>query len=180
LRRYQEFALGASILGELGDLPSAEAGGEVFASWLPGRWRAELRAATGLAQHADAPGRSGVGASLRSFSGGARGCYGIPLSSVSVAACALSEVDWVWASGYARGSATVLDANAGWVALGGGVLVVWRLSDRVSVRANVDAVAPLTRPRFVTQDPEGDVSGLVHRPSALIGRAGVGVELHFF
>src|SRR5258708_163636 len=162
--RLHPFALGASILGELGDLPSLALGAEVFASWLPGRWRAELRVATGLVQNADVPGQSGVGASLRAFSGGARGCYDILPSSVSVAACALSEIDWVWASGYARGSATVLDANAGWVALGGGVLVAWRLSDRLSIRANVDSVAPLTRPRFVTQDPEGNVSGVVHHP----------------
>jgi hypothetical protein len=180
LRLHQEFALGASILGELGTLPSPEVGGEVFASWLPGRWRAELREATGLVQNADVTGRSGVGASLRAFSGGARGCYAILPFSVSVAGCALTEVDWVWASGYATASATVRDANAGWVALGGGVLVVWRLSDRVSVRANVDSIAPLTRPRFVTEGPDGTFSGLVHRPSALIGRTGLGVELHFF
>jgi hypothetical protein len=175
----QEFALGASILGELGAMPSLELDAEVSAAWLLGRWRIELRAATGLVQNVDVPGESGVGASLRAFSGGARGCYRIVPSSVVVTACALSELDWVWASGYAGASATVQDKNAGWMALGGGVLFAWRLNDRVSVRANVDSAVPLTRPRFVTKKSDETVSGLVLQPSALIGRMGAGVEFHF-
>jgi hypothetical protein len=92
-RLHHEFALGASVLGELGELPSPAVGGEIVASWLAGRWRAELRAATGPVQNADVPGESGVGASLRAFLGGARGCYGILPFAVSVAGCALGELD---------------------------------------------------------------------------------------
>ncbi len=136
--------------------------------------------ATGLVQNHDVAGESGVSASLRAFSGGIRGCYSIAPFSVSVSACALSDVDWVWASGQATGTATFLDADAGWVALGGGVVVAWRLSDLVSVRASVDSLAPPARPPFVAERPDGTFSGLVHRPSALIGRAGMGVEFHFF
>lgn len=178
-RLHHEFALGTSILGELGEMPSPAVGGEIVASWLAGRWRAELRAATGPVQNADVPGESGVGASLRAFSGGARGCYGILPFAVSVAGCALGELDWVWASGYAMPSATVRDVNAGWIALGGGALVVWRLGDRVSVRANLDAVAPLARPHFVTERPDGTFSILIYQPGAVIGRTGAGLEFHF-
>ncbi len=169
--------VGLSALGELGDLPSPEVGGEVIAGWTHGGWRVELRAATGVVQHTDVAGHSHAGWSRRAFSGGGRVCYSAPPSFISVAACALGEVDWQWASFDERETPTTLvrhrEADAGWPALGGGALAVWRVAESVGVRVSVDAVVPLTH-------PIGTPPGFLSQAGAVVGRAGLGVEVRFF
>ncbi len=66
------------------------------------------------------------------------------------------------------------DAKGAWMSAAAGALVRLPIASWFALRADADAVVPLSRPRFVV---EGD--GAVHRPSALGVRAGIGAELLF-
>jgi hypothetical protein len=175
-----QLALGASLVSSVGDLPALAVGGEAIAAWLHDRLRVELRGATALAQRADVSGHSGVGGTLQIVSGGLRGCYLLLVAGkgepFGLAACAEGELDWMWVTGY---GANPLSANAGWIALGGGLLARWNLGRGVALRASLDALAPLARPSFVVDEASGETA-LVHRPGIAFGRAGLGVEMHFF
>ena len=66
------------------------------------------------------------------------------------------------------------EASELWVALKGGGALGWSLWSWLSLVLRLDAVVPLTRPRFVLEGV-----GPVHRASAVAGRAAAGVEVHF-
>jgi len=180
LASRDQLALGASFASSVGDLPRPSVGAEVIAAWLHDRLRFELRGASALAQRADVAGRSGVGGSVQTVSAGARGCYGLLAGAnggpIGLAACVEGELDWMWVAGY---GANPLAANAGWAALGGGLIAQWNLGRRLAFRASLDALAPLTRPSFVIDDAAGGTA-LVHRPGVAVGRLALGVEIHFF
>ena len=72
------------------------------------------------------------------------------------------------------GAASNYDASAAWVAAAGGALVRVPVRSWLSLRADADALVPVTRPRFVV---EGD--GAVHQPASIGLRAAIGAELHF-
>jgi hypothetical protein len=172
-----QLALGVSVTLGVGEMPNPDVAGELALAWGLSRLRIEVHAATGFLQNASAPGRSDVTGSTRLFTGGARGCGVLVPRRVSLAACAVGEIDWMWISG--QGAHVSLDANAGWTALGGGALLTWSLGDRIALRGSLELVAPLTRPNFVIEGPTGAVTALVFQPALVAFRGALGAEVHF-
>ena len=72
------------------------------------------------------------------------------------------------------GAASNYDASAAWMAATGGVLLRLPVTSWLALRADADAIVPLSRPTFVV---EGD--GAVHRPASLGARGAIGAELLF-
>jgi hypothetical protein len=170
------FALAASLAGTTGVLPSASFGPEISLGWLPGRVRVELRANYAVPQRAasGAP----VGADFQLWSAGARVGYAWPIGPLAVGPSVVADLERMSASGF--GGSLTFRQSAVLVGMGGGLLVVWSplLSFAVRLAAEGEALAP--RPSFVVVEPAPRSPELVHRPSALAGRATVGVEWHFF
>jgi hypothetical protein len=158
-------------------MPSLAIEPEIAAGYAGGPFRFELHGQANLAQHSSAP-TSSAGASVHAAGGGARGCYAPVTAGLTLLACLGGEIDAMWASGYRI--STPLDQSATWITLGGGTQALFRLSGRFAVRADLEALVPLGRPRFVTADYAGTPTGLVHEPARVWGRLALGAEVFFF
>jgi hypothetical protein len=88
--------------------------------------------------------------------------------------CAGAEVGRIHATG--SGVDKPGEGDSLWVALRGGVAGAWVLDSWVDLRARVDVVAPLVRPRFVLTGVHEPTP--VHEPT-VAGRAGLAVEIRF-
>lgn len=165
-------AAGVAIVGGVGALPSTAAGGRVHLGWTPGRGRIEL-AGTYFGAQSKTTGTSGAGASLGLMTVGARGCWAVARTAVEVSPCAGADLQIVRASGF--GAETNYDRGAAWITAGAGGLVRVPISPGFSLRADAEAAAPLSRPRFVV---DGD--GAIHKPAVLGARAAIGAEFLFF
>jgi hypothetical protein len=174
----RRFAVGALVMGTLGELPSAEAGGGVAVGFTRGRFRAELHGETGFVQQGTAGTNLG-GGSIRAAGGGLRACYGPTSGAFTVLGCADGEVDWLWVDGY--GTSKRQDQNAGRIDLGAGVQGRWRLASRFALRLDVEALVPLARPSFVTEGASGKQEGVaISKPAPYGGRVGLGIDALFF
>lgn len=163
-------ALGASVGALVGTLPSPGPAVELRAAVLRRAARAEIAVAITPSQATDiAP---GVGGRFSAQTVAARACLAPTLGPLRVGGCAGVEVQRIVAEGY--GATRAFDrAVASW----GpelGALAEWAITPRVSVRADVRAVAPLTRRAFVI-----DGVGTVARPHVVGVRALLGPEVRF-
>ncbi len=171
-------AVGALVMGTLGELPSAEAGGGFVVGYARDRFRAELHGETGFVQQGSAGTNLG-GGSIRAAGGGLRACYGPTWGAFAVLGCVDGEVDWLWVNGY--GTSQRRDRNAGRLELGAGPQGRWRLASRFAVRLDVEALVPLARPTFVTVDLAGNQQGAtISKPGPYGGRVGLGIDAFFF
>jgi len=164
-------AFGALGLADLGALPTAAAGVGLFAAWTPGRARIEALGADYPDATAQLP--NARGGSFHLATGALRGCYAItfraPLES---SPCVGVEAGIIGGEGF--GVAAPGSGTAFWAASIVGGLFAYRLTPQLAVRLDTDLSVPLVRPRFVL-----DNAGFVHRPSALGGRAALGMEVRF-
>jgi len=180
-RARGSFLVGASVRASLGEFPSADASVELDVAYALGRFRIEVHGETGLVQAVSATtvdSTSNASATFQAAGGGLRGCYGPSFGGVSLFGCADGQVDAMWASG--RNYFTPLSTDAVWATLGALVGARYPLTPRFALRGFVEALAPLSRPKFVTETSAGAVEGTVHVPSAVWGTAGLGVEAIFF
>ena len=102
----------------------------------------------------------------------ARACVDAVASALSVGPCVLGGVAWIHADGF--GADVPGNATAGITLGGAGVAAAWRLSSQWSAVADGFAVAPFTRPSFVT-----DPAGSVHQPSAVGLDFAMGLRFHY-
>jgi hypothetical protein len=117
---------------------------------------------------------TGAGADLRLvLRAGLRACYIPWRRRVELGACVGSEAGWLHARGVNIREARSEDAL--WLGLLGGVTAGVRLVGRFWLRVEGHIGASPTRPSF-----EIEGIGLVHRPSVLVGRVGIGVEAWLF
>ena len=164
-------AVSASVATDATTLPSPAVGGHAAIAFLPGRARIEV-AGGYFAEQSQTTGTSLAGATFTLLSTGVRGCWAIVREDVELSPCAGADVQVMSARGF--GAARNYDASAAWMSVSGGALLRIPLTSWVALRAQVDAIVPLSRPSFVV---EGD--GAVHRPAGLGARAGIGAELLF-
>jgi hypothetical protein len=164
-------AVGASAVTDGASLPAPALGGRAALAWTPGRARLELSGAY-FSEQSQTTATSAAGATFTLLTAGARGCWAIVRGAVELSPCAAADAQVVKAHGY--GASANYDASAAWLSAAGGALVRVPVAGWLALRGDVDAVVPLSRPRFVV---EGD--GAVHRPGALGVRAGIGAELLF-
>jgi hypothetical protein len=165
------FAASASLATDGTTLPSPAVGGRAGLAWTPSRARVEIAGAY-FSDQSKTTGTSEAGARLTLVAAGARGCWAVAQGDVELSPCAGADVQVVQARGY--GAASNYDASAAWIAAAGGALVRVPVTGWLALRGDVDAIGPLSRPRFVV---EGE--GAVHRPASFGVRAGIGAELLF-
>ena len=159
--------LGAATDGTT--MPAAALGGRVGLAWTPGRARVEIVGAFFSAQ-SKTTATSAAGARFNLLVAGVRGCFALLQGAVELSPCVGVDLQTMSAKGF--GATQNYDANGAWMSAAGGGLVRVPLASWFALRADVDAIAPFSRPTFVV---EGD--GAVHRPSAIGARAGIGAEL---
>ena len=152
-------------------LPSAALGVRLGLAWTPRRARIEIGGSYFSAQSKTTD-ASLAGARFTLLVAGGRACWAVLQGSVEIAPCAGADVQVMKAKGF--GASQNYDAKGTWMSATGGVLVRVPLLPWLALRADADAIVPITRPRFVV---EGE--GAVHRPSAIGARAGIGAELLF-
>jgi hypothetical protein len=170
--------VGASPRLGLGELPSVDVGGELEVAYVGRRLRVEVHGETAFVQDTN-PSVTGTYSSLRAAGGGARGCYGSTLGRFSIFGCGEVELDWMWGQGVGPGISPK-SPSGGWATLGAGGAASVGLTRRVFLRALVLALAPLSRPDFITTTASGAIVATVFRPSAAWGEVGIGVEAIIF
>lgn len=164
-----QLALRASASADLGSLPAPSPGLELTASLTWRRLRVEGSFTYWFAQRAMA---DRVGGDIGLVTGSLRGCALLHRGRWEPRLCGVVE------GGAMHGTSVGLPQTNGgsspwWAALVG-VAVGWRVSDRVSLHAGVDAGVPLSAPDFVI----GGV-GQVHRPGDVLLRGALGAEWRF-
>lgn len=170
----------ASGVLDFGTLPNTPAGGlELSAGWTGRRRPWRLRALAGVGffptQAAEMP--NGDGGTFSLFSVGGRVCAAVARAKVEAGPCIGAAVDRMTAIGSGpAGEIEAQSVTAVWIAASAGGLAVWRLLPRVALVLRVDVVVPLARTQFVIA-PDAMV---VHRPSSVAVRSGLGLELQMF
>jgi hypothetical protein len=154
-------------------MPSVAPGLRATVAWTPSRARLEVGGAyfAGPSKTTDT---SEAGARFAMLVVGVRGCWAVARGTVELFPCAGADLQVMSARGFGA-TTTNLEASAAWVEAAGGILVRVPVSSWLALRADLDGLVPLTRPRFVVL---GD--GAVHKPAPLGARAGIGAELLFF
>lgn len=173
-------AIGAEALGDVGALPSASVGGGVTLALLLGRARLEARGRLFVSQRALDPAQQTQGVDLGLLGGGARGCFAVLTGELALAPCVGSEIERIGAAGFGAGGSSVFSSDGTWASLDGGLLSTWAPFSALAFRLDAEVLVPFARPSFVVLAPNGAVAGVLHRPSPLGGRLGLGVELRFF
>jgi hypothetical protein len=173
------FSVRASLAGDVGMLPSASVGPEVGLAWLPGHLRAEVSASYLGPQLATSAASQGAGADIELWTFSARAGYAWPVGTFALGPLAGVDVESLSADGFG-GTASSFHQSAVLAAIGGGGLLMWSPLPSLGLRLTAQAEVPLSRPSFVVVDPAPAPAELVHRPSAIGGRAALGVEWRFF
>lgn len=164
---------GASVLVDVGSLPSVSPGLELHAGWPPSWWRAEvvvlaLAPAKGTVAMISPP----QGADVWLLQLGGRVCGAWGSARFEAGPCAGMQAGWLFADGFGAArtaNATGQTANASLGARG-----AVHLSRLVSAQVRAELVAPLDRPTVVI-----DNAGGVFRPSAEAFRGSLEVEIAF-
>jgi hypothetical protein len=133
--------------------------------------RFELRGSYYLRQSATFD-QSSLGARFQLVTFAARGCYAWRLRAFDLAPCIGAELYHVSAKGF--GGEVSLSPAATWWGPALGLFGRWRLHEAFAIYVAADAVAPLTRRRFVF----GDV-GELHHPAVVAVQLLLAPELRF-
>jgi len=165
-------AIGASAVGDGVALPSLAVGGGVSLAATFDRLRLEGGAAYFSGQ-SRTTGTSAAGASFDAASASGRACWAILRGAAELSPCAGADV--TFSSGTGFGAAENYTPSATWVSVAGGGLLRVPLTSFLALRAELAALVPLTRPRFVV---DGD--GTVYGPPAMGARGTIGAEILFF
>jgi hypothetical protein len=169
-RKLPRLSLGVSPRTDSATLPSVAFGAEIAAAWRPRPWRFEIAYTDWAGQSAPIIDRPAVGARFSMMSAALRGCYEREIASFTLGPCVAAEADHVRGEGY--GELRAASGATYWIAGQIGGSAAWSFTRWGALRLRVDALAPLTRPRFVVEGAEGNA-----RAAAFSVRAGIGVEL---
>ena len=171
--REHELAVGAALTTDTGSMPATAAGGSLSVAWTPGRFRLEgLGALYGAQTRTTETGNAGADLQLLVFGG--RACWAALVQPVEVGPCVGGAASLLSATGFGAKEEN-FDTGARWATATAGAQIRFPIASWAALRGGVDALAAITRPRFVV---EGD--GAVHQPTALGLRAHLGGELLFF
>jgi hypothetical protein len=111
----------------------------------------------------------------------ARGCFRGSLSSrFELDPCAGVGLVFADSKGFGTGAGfQPISKSVTWPALEGAVLASGQLFGPFALRAAASIGIPLTRPDFVLQLQPSGGQIVLHRPSAVAGKAGIGIEARF-
>ncbi len=166
-----------AVAGDLGTVASANLGGELAIVGSFRRVRLELAGSLWAPGTATLVGTS-EGASLAALAGTLRVGYRLGPDGLGVVPFVGVEVDRVGATGF--GGSTHTRQTAVWIAGEAGATLLFRLSGRFSLALAGGAIVPTSRPEFVATQPAPATSRVIQEPSAVIGRATVGIEGRIF
>ncbi len=168
--RLARFILRTDALIGYGNLPAESFGPVISAGMIGPHWRTEIAAVYQGPRTAYADRTRTAGAAIATWAARVRGC-GVPVVRVvEFPLCVGVEGGQLRARGLGGGSTTAVDARP-WGAISFGPAIGVSPRPCIAIFAGVDAVVPLSRPRFYA-------SGVtVHRPAAAAVRATIGLEL---
>jgi len=165
------FGVGVAQSADVGTLPSAAIGANLFVSVGRGAFRAELGAGFFPAQTKLVSGD--VGGALSLVTGAAKACALPNVGPLEIGGCAGVGFDRVAAVAVGAGVLPV-DTSGTWPALDGEARAALPLTRWLAVRLSLGAHVALLRPSFAVAG-----AGEVHRPSAVSLRQTLGLELRF-
>ena len=174
--RRPPLELGASAVLDIGSLPDATPGIELFLGVRPGYWRFEVVGTYLAEEPGRLPSAPGEGANLSQVDVGARACTAWGNGRLEAGPCIAARVAWMLASGVGP-NPTSGTGNVVTGALGGrGTL---RLTSWANVHLAAEALAPVNRPDFYISNV-GGVARVenVFRPSAFGFRGFLGLDFH--
>lgn len=167
-----EVAVGATLVADVGALPSVSGGGGLLASLHAGRLVLETEVDALLPREAVTSARPNEGADFFAVRAGLRACYALTAGDDVLAACGGGGADWT----HARGFGAEITRNADlWAGYGSaGALGLVRLGPHLWARASAEAAIPLLRPTFSIEG-----TGYVYRPPPVLVRGSFGAEVRF-
>jgi len=167
------FGVSAHALLDIGTLPLGSLGGGAAFAVMPGRLRFQLGAdfLPSRTQHFQARPKAGGDFSL--LLGHAAACVSVLSSTrMDLSPCARFEAGRF--HGQSFGVETPGEASAPWVAAGAQGRLATRFLTRAALVTSLDVMVPLLRPEFLVTGLES-----LHRPSPLVVRLALGVEVRF-
>ncbi len=174
-------SVGASVAGDVGSLPAVALGAAVGVEWRLVRtapWHVRASASAWVPQDATAGAPGGAeGARLHLYAASLTGCYEPHVWSLEVGPCAGLEVALLTADGF--GTSIPLSGQGSWLSPIAGLASSFGLTRAVALTWEIDGLVPLARPSYVVQEASGATLS-VHRPSAIAGRMGIGLQGRFF
>ncbi|WP_148313248.1 hypothetical protein [Sorangium cellulosum] len=172
---HERFGLGGGAgLGlDVGAFDAPVAVLRVWATLLVGRYRFDAALSHVPTTPIAAPDRPAAGGRFTFVAGAASACLALlSWTSATAAACAGLELGQISAEGY--GVTRPREGRALWIAPQAKLDLTLLLAPPLALRLDAGAEAPLGRRPFVLENV-----GVVHEPSPLVGRAGLGAELRF-
>lgn len=154
---------------DLGMLPALAVGMGGGIGMRYGRMRLDLEASFWLPQEEVIEGTS-AGGDFRLFTGGLSGCPLILRAPVELGPCVGLELGRMSVESF--GTVNAGETALLWAAFLGDVQLTWVISLPVALRAEVGAVVPFRRPRWIVQE------GLLDRPGLAGVRGQLGIEVH--
>lgn len=165
-------ALGAGQLADVGTLPGAAIGAEIFAGIRVPPLRVEVAGAFWAPQR-ESVGSSNAGGELTLLSGVAHGCLLPVLGRFELGGCIGAGVDSMSATAF--GPIVASRGSGAWAVVAGEARVGVSLLPWLALHAGLGLHVPVTRPSFVIEGV-----GQVHRPAPVSGRQAVTLEARFF
>jgi hypothetical protein len=170
--RIFRFGPGLRLVGDAGSGPGIGAGGElgVHADWralrleFDGVWLPARRASSAV--------DSSVGGSIRLLALGARVCGLAVRETMAGGLCAAMEFGRLHAEAF--GADANRSGEVSWISPGLGLFGRLKLAPEFGLLARLEGLVPLDRSEFIVENV-----GEVHRPSPLVGRLAVGVDIDF-
>ena len=170
--RQARFGVAAGLLADGGTLPAFGYGPYLTFVASSGPFSLELSGLALLPRTALVAGETAEGGRISLLAGDLRACGRLGRLGLDVRGCATLELG----NTHAESFGTDVDGSADqlWVAPGAGFVGVQQLSRSVAWRLQLLALFPLQRTEFTIEN-----AGSVHQASAVVLRAGIGVEATF-
>ena len=164
-------AIGAGELADLGTMPSAAVGAEIFAAIRVPPLRIEVAGSLWEPQRQTVPGTS-AGGDLTLIAGVAHGCLLPVLDRFELGGCVGAGIDSMSASAF--GPILASRGSGAWMVAAGEARAGFALLPWLAIHAGFGLHVPLTRPSFVIEGV-----GQVHRPAPVSGRQALTLEARF-
>jgi hypothetical protein len=175
------WAVALAATGDVGRLAGPSLGGRLAGAWIEEPWRLEAYGfAWGLPTRSTPASSSAYGADVEMFGGAAAACVSLLRGWIEVAPCLGAELGDVHGQGF--GVQKPQSQDRAWVAAAASVRASRRIAGPVFMSVELGAVVPFASDGFnldiaSVSDPFDPTGKTVYSPSAVQGRAALGVEV---